>query len=161
MRGLDPRIHADAPLLIAASARKPASAWIAGSSPAMKLVVGHRTTTLPCARSQEKWPGENPAISVFRCARDRIPCRSLARDLVVDALDVPVHAQDLAGIEMVAALALHRLAVLILDRALERVEFAGPDRLFRVLRHLLHIVRHVGVGRHHDHAGVEAAPSVL
>ena len=51
--------------------------------------------------------------------------RSFSRDLVVHAFDVPVHAQDLAGIEVIAALAFHRLAVLIGDRALERMQRAG------------------------------------
>src|SRR5512135_2002781 len=83
---------------------------------------------------------------------------SLARDLVVDALDVEIHAEDLAVIEMIAALAFDLLAVLAEDRALERIELAGGDRGLRVLGGLLHVVGHVGVGRHCEHLAVQAAP---
>ena len=38
---------------------------------------------------------------------------------------------------------------------------AGDDRGFGVLGHLLHVVRHVGVGRHHDHLRLQAVPGVF
>ena len=46
----------------------------------------------------------------------------LPGNLVVDALDVEVHAEHLAVVEMVAALAFDGLAVLIDDRAFERIQ---------------------------------------
>ena len=49
----------------------------------------------------------------------------LPGDLVVDAFDVKVHAQDLPVVEVSAALAFQRLAVLIDDRTLERMQLAG------------------------------------
>src|SRR5580692_134126 len=86
---------------------------------------------------------------------------SLPRNFVVHAFDVEIHAQDLAGVKTVAALALHRLAVLIGDRTLERMQRAGPDGGFRIHRHLLYVVGHVGIGRHHDHSRIKAAPGVF
>jgi hypothetical protein len=79
--------------------------------------------------------------------RNSIPlCKSLAGDLVVEALDVPVHAQDLLVAQATAALAFHGFAVLIHDRALERMKLAGADRLFGIHRHSFHVVSHVGYG---------------
>src|SRR3954467_74837 len=43
----------------------------------------------------------------------------LAGQLVVDAFDIEIHAEDLAVVEIGAALALDRFAVLPKDRALE------------------------------------------
>src|ERR1700761_3246593 len=59
-------------------------------------------------------------------AGDLVNARSvlLARQLVVDALDVEIHAEDLAGVEIGAALALDLLAVLPNHRAFERVQLA-------------------------------------
>src|ERR1041385_3625024 len=65
------------------------------------------------------------------------------RQLVVDALDVEIHAEDLPVVEMVAALALDGFSVLRQHRALERVQLARGNRRLGVLRHLLHGVRHV------------------
>src|SRR4051794_14165667 len=56
---------------------------------------------------------------------------SIPRQLVVDALDVEVHTQDLAVVEMRAALALDRFAVLRQHRAFERMQRAGRDRRLR------------------------------
>src|ERR1041385_6091267 len=67
------------------------------------------------------------------------------RQLVVDALDVEVHAEDLPVVEMVAALALDRLAVLRQHRALEGMQLARGDRRLGVLGDLLHVRGHVGV----------------
>src|SRR3954464_14118513 len=68
----------------------------------------------------------------------------LARQLVVDALDVEIHAEDLAVGEIGAALALDLLAVLPNDRALEWVQLARCDCGLCILGDLLHIVGHVG-----------------
>src|SRR5918912_379234 len=53
-------------------------------------------------------------------AGDLVNARSvlLARQLVVDALHIEIHAEDLAVIEVIAALALDLFAVLPNDRAL-------------------------------------------
>src|SRR3954468_1948482 len=66
----------------------------------------------------------------------------LARQLVVDAFDIEIHAEDLAVVKIGAALALDRLAVLPKDRALERMQLARGDRRLGILGDLLHVVRH-------------------
>src|SRR3954447_23467061 len=57
----------------------------------------------------------------------------LARKLVVDALDVEIHAEDLAVIKVIATFALDRLAVLPNDRALEWMQLARCDRGLGIL----------------------------
>src|SRR3954470_15302662 len=63
-------------------------------------------------------------------AGDLVKARSvlLARQLVVDALYIEIHPENLAGVEIRATLALDLLAVLPKDRALERVQLARGDR---------------------------------
>src|ERR1700674_5804783 len=73
---------------------------------------------------------------------------SFPRQLVVDAFDVIVHAEDLAVVEMGAALAFDRLVVLAEHRTLERVQLAVRDRGFGVHGELFHVVGHVGIGGH-------------
>src|SRR5215207_2427580 len=68
------------------------------------------------------------------------PGRSaLLRQLVVDALHIEVHAEDLLVGKGAVAPALHLRAVLFQDRALEGVELAGPNGGLGLLGHLLHI----------------------
>src|SRR4051794_12309271 len=85
---------------------------------------------------------------------------ALLRQLVVDAFDVPVHAEDLLIRQRALPFAFGLGAVLLHDRAFERVELAGGDGGFGVLRHLFHVVRHVLVGRHDDHVRAEPTPGV-
>ena len=66
---------------------------------------------------------------LFRSTADLL----FPRDLVVDALDVEVHAKNLPVVEMVAALAFDGLAVLIHDRAFERKQFSIDDRGLGIL----------------------------
>src|ERR1700738_5115099 len=90
------------------------------------------------------------ASSVLAChgfvaAAGRSPrCRSryrlLARHLVVDALDVKIHAKNLSVVEVSSTLALDGLAVLIDDGTLERAESAAGDRGLRLHRQRLHLV---------------------
>ena len=58
----------------------------------------------------------------------------LARKLVVDAFDVEIHTENLAVVEVIAAFALDRLAVLPNDRALERMQLARDDRGLGILK---------------------------
>src|SRR3954462_1582263 len=57
----------------------------------------------------------------------------LARQLVLDALHVEIHAEDLAVVKIGAALALDRLAILPNDRAHERMQLARGDRGLGIL----------------------------
>src|SRR4029077_16107461 len=101
-----------------------------------------RTTPNEMKRARALPPGPNPF-----CKQPAL----LARNLVVDALDVEVRAEDLAIVEMVAAFAFDGLSALYHDRTLERMQLARDNGGFGVLRHLLHVVGHVSVGGHHDH----------
>ena len=96
------------------------------------------------------------------CSRGRRWVRGprVLRQLVVDALDVIVHAKELAVGKRLAGFA-DRRAVLLGDRAGEGMELAGLDLGDRVLGHLLHVVGHVGEGREDDHAVLHATPGVL
>src|SRR3982074_3479404 len=58
----------------------------------------------------------------------------LPGNLVVDALDVKVHAENLAVVEMASALALDFLSVLTDHRTLERMQLAVLDGGLRLLR---------------------------
>src|SRR5258708_35978954 len=71
------------------------------------------------------------------------PALLAAGNLVVDALDVEVHAKHLAVVETVAALALDGLAFLVNDRTFEREQLALGDGGFGVHRQFLHVVGHV------------------
>src|SRR3954447_16556261 len=57
----------------------------------------------------------------------------LAGQLVVDALHVEIHTENLAVVEVIAAFAFDRLAVLPNDRALERMQLARNDRGLGIL----------------------------
>src|SRR4051812_33135471 len=61
---------------------------------------------------------------------------SFPRGLVVDALDIEVHAEDLAVVEVLATLAFHLLAILADDRALERMQCTRRDCRLGVARKL-------------------------
>ena len=74
-----------------------------------------------------------PSPVTYRCAEYLARACLFAGHLVVDALDVEVHAEDLPVVEMVAALAFDRLAVLVDHRAFEREELAGGDGGFGIL----------------------------
>src|SRR5215831_11534101 len=90
----------------------------------------------------------HPAIRLLKpCGTGRRDRWLFARYLVVHALDVEVHAQDLPIVEMVAALAFDGLSALIDDRALEWMQAAVGDRRLGLLGERLHVVRHVGIGR--------------
>src|SRR5216683_5775192 len=88
------------------------------------------------------------------------PCRSLARDLLVDALDVEVHAQDLSIVQVRSSLAFDGLALLIDHRALEWVQVAIADRSLSLHGELLYVIGHVGIRRHEQHLRLETAPDV-
>src|SRR6516164_10449017 len=85
----------------------------------------------------------HPTLSARECdahAERRRWRPLLPRHFVVDAFHVEIHAEDLAVVEMVAALAFHLLAVLADDRAFERMQLAFGDGGLRLLGHLLHVV---------------------
>src|SRR5882724_51495 len=83
----------------------------------------------------------------------------LCRQLALDAFGQPIHAGDVAVAEHLAVLHLE-VAVLVLDRTLENNDLAALDAVFRCLRRRLHIVRHVGIGRHLQHLALQPAPDV-
>src|SRR5665213_3719847 len=64
--------------------------------------------------------------------RGNLPRRSLAGHLVVHALDVEVHAEDLAWLKM-RALAFDGFTVLAKDRTFERMQRAIDDRSLGLL----------------------------
>src|SRR5262245_42811307 len=107
----------------------------------------------------------HPTLSARECdahaGRGEGGAPLLPRNFVVDAFHVEIHAEDLAVVEMVAALAFHLLAVLADDRAFERMQLACGDGGLRFLGHLLHVVGHVGIGRHLEHFAVEYATNFV
>src|SRR6266436_3437884 len=91
---------------------------------------------------------------------DRFHSLALLGQRSFDALGQPIHAQDLRVAQPLSVRHLG-LACLIVDRSAEDEDLARFDAILGVLRGLCHIVRHVGIGRHLQHAHVEAAPNVL
>src|SRR6202022_4423363 len=89
-------------------------------------------TNVVAATKHKKGPGV-----AARTLQSRECPALLARHLVVDALDVKVHAEDLTVGKMVAALALNFLAVLAHDRTFEREQLAGGEGGFGIHRHFL------------------------
>ncbi len=97
----------------------------------------------------------------FRDAFPHVECvRRLFRQLVVDAGDVEVHAKERAVIGD-GTFGEPIRTVLLLDRAGEGVQFAGADLRFGLFGELLHVVGHVGVGRHRQDAVLQAIPDLL
>src|ERR1700727_3832454 len=84
--------------------------------------------TTPQARRAAQHPGNAKIKRSGRCRPGPLWLEDdwllLAGNLVVDALDVEVHAEHLAVGEMIAALAFDGLAVLVHDRAFERKQLA-------------------------------------
>src|SRR5712671_2500684 len=113
-------------------------------------------SSVVAATKMKKGPG-----AAARTLQSRERAVLLPGNLVVDALDVEVHAQDLTVGKMVAALALNLLAVLADNRTFERIKFACRDGGLGIFRHFLHVAGHVGVGRHLEHLAFEPAPGVL
>src|SRR5437660_3275232 len=111
-----------------------------------------------CTQVEVKEKG--PGVAARTWSSWRYPAL-LAGDLVVDALDVEVHAEHLTVVEMGTALAFDFLAVLADDRAFERLQLAFDDGGFGIHRELFHVVGHVGIGRHHDNLALQAAPEIF
>ena len=107
------------------------------------------------------------SIAGFRILAFRFnPKPTLLRQRVVNSLHVPVHAKDIAIRKRLAGFA-NNSSILLGDWSGEWVKSAGSNGSLCIGRHLGHVFRHIGVGRHchctfgHAFPGLRAGPRAI